>query len=110
VLITLTTTGRKSGKLRTVSLYGYQDAESIVIVGSNGGKKHNPGWVHNLRAHPEALVKRGKTDQKMRAREATGKPREQAWELAASQFPLYRKYQERTERLIPVFILEPVGT
>ncbi len=106
--ITLTTTGRHSGKQRSVALYGYEDGDAIVIVGSNGGKMRDPGWANNLRADPRATVKRGKTEHHVKAAEAKGKRRERAWELAASEFPLYRRYQERTDRQIPVFILQPV--
>ena len=106
VQITLVSTGAKTGTTRRATLYAWEDADRLILVGSRGGSKRNPGWVHNLRAHPDVTVLRGKTQHAYRAREASGEERSRLWRLAADRFPLYDRYAERTERQIPVFLLE----
>ena len=105
----LTTIGRTSGQPRTVTLYAWPDDDRLVIVGSWGGADRDPAWVRNLRAHPNATIRTGKTEREMRAHEADGTERERLWELVTNEFPLYRTYQRRTERVIPLFVLEAVG-
>jgi deazaflavin-dependent oxidoreductase (nitroreductase family) len=105
--ISLTTTGAKSGKRRSVELYAYPDGDALVVVGSNGGRKHDPGWAHNLRADSTATVKRGKQEHRVNAREVSGKARARLWDLVCGQFPLYVSYQKRCERTIPLFVLKP---
>jgi deazaflavin-dependent oxidoreductase (nitroreductase family) len=111
VKVILTTTGRKTGKSREVSLYAFEDGDRLVIVGSRGGAAKDPAWAANLRAEPRATVRRGKTDQKVRAREVDGAAdeRERLWQLVSEAFPLYETYQRRTKRTIPLFVLEPVA-
>jgi deazaflavin-dependent oxidoreductase (nitroreductase family) len=106
--ITLTTTGRRSGKARAVILYAYEDGDRLVIVGSNGGRSRHPGWVHNLRSHPRALVKRGRKALEMTTREVAGSEHDRLWGLVTGAFPLYATYQRRTRRQIPLFVLEAV--
>ena len=105
--ITLTTTGAKSGKHRSAELYAFEDGDRLVIVGSRGGAARNPQWVHNLRAHPEVSVKRGRTVVEMRAAEVTDADRNRLWDLVVGAFPLYASYQNRTRRTIPLFTLTP---
>lgn len=105
--ITLTTTGRRSGQARTVTLYAFEDGERVVVVGSRGGSPRHPAWVHNLRAEPRATLHRGRGEVVVRASEATGAERERLWHLVTAAFPLYATYQRRTQRTIPLFILEP---
>jgi deazaflavin-dependent oxidoreductase (nitroreductase family) len=109
VRITLTTTGRRTGLPRTVTLYGYPDGDDLVIVGSRGGAVRDPAWAHNLRADPMAVVGRGRTSRPVHAREVDGADRERLWALVCSAFPLYATYQRRTARRIPLFVLEPAG-
>jgi F420H(2)-dependent quinone reductase len=104
----LTTTGRKTGKPRTVTLYAFADGERLVVVGSRGGAKQDPAWALNLRAEPHATIRTGKDEREVRAHEATGKERERLWTLVTEAFRLYATYQRRTERTIPLFVLEPV--
>lgn len=107
--IKLTTTGRKSGKSRMVTLYAWEDGgHDIVVVGSRGGARDDPAWVANLRADPQAEVRRGKETYPVHAREVDGPERDRLWQLVVDRFPLYAKYQQRTERTIPLFVLEPV--
>ena len=108
--ITLITTGRRSGQPRTVTLYAFPDAASLVIVGSLGGAPRHPAWVHNLRAQPRAIVRRGRTEEAVVAREVTAADeRERLWQLVTDAFPLYASYQRRTSRTIPLFVLDPAG-
>ncbi len=105
--VRLTTTGRKSGELRTVTLYAYENADgALVITGSLGGSAHHPAWVHNLRAEPRATVTVGREERSVVAREVAGTERETLWALVTREFPLYETYQRRTKRLIPLFVLE----
>jgi deazaflavin-dependent oxidoreductase (nitroreductase family) len=106
--VTLTTTGRRSGEPRPVTLYAFEDGERLVIVGSAGGQAEDPSWVHNLRTAPLATLKRGKTTRAIRAREVDGSERERLWQLVVDGFPLYATYQRRATRDIPLFVLEGV--
>ena len=108
--IKLTTTGRRSGRKREVTLYAWPDGDGLVIVGSRGGAAKDPAWVANLRANPRATLKRGREETSVRAREVKGTQRERLWELVTDAFPLYATYQRRTSRTIPLFVLEPVGS
>lgn len=105
--VRLTTTGRRSGEPRTVTLYGYETPEgALVITGSWGGKARDPAWAHNLRANPNATVGVGREERPVVAREVVGKERETLWALVTREFSLYESYQRRTKRLIPLFVLE----
>lgn len=108
--ITLTTTGRRSGEPRTLPLYAWPDGERLVVVGSKGGATTNPAWVHNLRAEPRAIVKQGRNVQEYRATEVEveSPERDRLWSLVTEAFPMYAGYQRKTNRLIPLFVLEPV--
>lgn len=105
--ITITTTGARSGAPRPTTLYAWEDDDRLVIVGSSGGSARHPAWVHNLRAHPRATVKRGRHTLEMTAREVTTlDERKRLWQLVVERFPLYASYQRRTTRQIPLFVLE----
>jgi deazaflavin-dependent oxidoreductase (nitroreductase family) len=106
VQIRLTTIGRRSGARRTVTLYAWPDGDDLVIVGSKGGSAEHPAWVHNLREKPQAVVRIGNEERDVVAREVEGDERERLWALACEAFPLYASYQKRTNRLIPLFVLE----
>jgi F420H(2)-dependent quinone reductase len=108
--ITLTTTGRRSGRRREVTLYAWPDGDRLVVVGSWGGAAKDPAWVANLRADPRATVKRGREESSVRAKEAKGRERERLWDLVTDAFPLYASYQRRTSRTIPLFVLERIGS
>jgi deazaflavin-dependent oxidoreductase (nitroreductase family) len=104
--ITITTTGARTSRARTATLYAWEDGDRLVIVGSRGGAVRNPAWVHNLRAEPRVAVRRGKESKDMVAREVTdADERERLWHVV-ERFPLYATYQLRTKRRIPVFVLE----
>jgi len=105
--ITLTTTGRTTGKPRPATLYAFEDGERLVVVGSVGGAAEDPAWVRNLRADSRATVTIGRTTRQVRAAEVVTTERDRLWALVCSAFPLYATYQRRTARTIPLFVLEP---
>ena len=104
--IALTTTGRRTGRPREVTLYAFADSDRLVIVGSRGGSAKDPAWALNLRAQPEATVKLGRQVRPMVAHEVTDDDRGRLWALVCREFPLYETYQRRTKRTIPLFVLE----
>jgi len=107
-IIELTTTGAKTGQPRTMPLVSLPDGERIILIASNFGKKHNPGWYHNLKAHPECTVKYASQQRIYRAREAHAAEREEYFQLANSYYEGYERYMERAApRRIPVMVLEP---
>ena len=107
MLIRLTTTGRGSGRPREVSLYAFPDGDRLVITGSWGGAPRDPAWAMNLRAHPDASVRSGRSETFVRAIEATGDERQRLWQLVRERFPMYETFQRRTTRPFPIFVLEP---
>jgi F420H(2)-dependent quinone reductase len=108
IKITLTTTGRRSGKPHAVPLYAWDDDDRLVIVGSLGGAARDPDWVHNLRAEPRATVKNGREVHAFRAKEVDETERDRLWKLVTEAFPMYASYQRKTRRIIPLFVLEAV--
>ena len=107
-VVLLTTTGRKSGEPRTAPLLGFEEGQSIVVIPSNAGKQHYPSWYLNLRANPQAQVQVGAQVRQVKAREATVEERERLWPLIVTYYGGYQVYRERTERHIPVVILDPI--
>jgi deazaflavin-dependent oxidoreductase (nitroreductase family) len=105
--ISLTTTGRRSGTARAVTLYAWEDRDALLVVGSWGGAARDPDWVGNLRADPHATILRGRSAQPVVARELDGEEHARGWELVVARFPLYATYQDRTTRRIPLFALTP---
>jgi deazaflavin-dependent oxidoreductase (nitroreductase family) len=105
--VTVTTTGRRSGEPRTVTLYAFEDGDRLIVVGSNGGKARDPDWARNLRSDPRAFVVHRKERRAVIAHEPDGAERERLWVLVTAGFPMYATYQRKTSRRIPVFALEP---
>ena len=99
--------GAKSGVQRSSVLLYIPDGENAVIIASKGGYPKNPAWLHNLRANPETTAQIGTEHREVHAREAKGEERDRLYEKATKLYPPYRQYQERTERKIPVIVLEP---
>jgi deazaflavin-dependent oxidoreductase (nitroreductase family) len=102
----LTTRGRKSGKLRRTALIYGRDGDRYLVVASSGGAKRHPSWYLNLVENPQVEVQVGADTFPARARPATGKEKARLWRVMASIWPEYDRYQTRTERDIPVVILE----
>jgi len=99
--------GAKSGKQRTSPLLYGRDGESYVIVASKGGNPKNPGWYHNLRANPETTIQVGSQRIPVRARVTEGEERDRLFEMMTGLWSDYATYQGRTDRKIPVVVLEP---
>src|SRR4029077_8508 len=104
----LTTTGRKSGERYIFPLFYGKTGDSYIVVASKGGAPQHPGWYRNLLANPEVEVQAGTAKVKARARTATGEERTRLWEKALEFWPPYADYQKKTEREIPVVVLDPV--
>jgi deazaflavin-dependent oxidoreductase (nitroreductase family) len=106
-LLLLDHVGARSGELRTTPLVYMPDGERMLIVASKGGHPQNPGWLHNLRAHPDTEVQIGRRRKRVRAREAGPDERERLWPKAAEYNPHWARYRGRTSREIPLVLLEP---
>jgi len=106
----LTTTGRKTGERRSIMLTSpLQEGETIVVVASRGGDPRHPGWYHNIVANPGVEVAfRGAPSTPMRARVASADERARLWPLVVKDHRNYAGYQKRTDREIPLVLLEPV--
>jgi F420H(2)-dependent quinone reductase len=102
----LTTTGRKTGRAHVVTIYAYPDGDRLVVVGSYGGRPNDPDWAANLRSTPRASIRRRGEDIEYAVEEVDGPERDRLWKLVTDAFPLYETYQHRTERVIPLFVLE----
>jgi deazaflavin-dependent oxidoreductase (nitroreductase family) len=108
-VVELTTTGRKSGQPRPVMLTSpVQEGDAIVVVASRGGDDHHPAWFLNLRDQPDVEVAyAGKPKQSMRARVANTEERTALWPRVTAAYKGYAGYQTKTDREIPLVLLEP---
>lgn len=106
-LLLLTTVGRRSGRAWTRPLGYCRDGERLVVTGSNGGTDYGPAWALNLRANPAAFVQLGDVTSQVAAVEADGPEWDRLWSLFTSEYPVYTKYRTKTDRRIPIFVLEP---
>jgi F420H(2)-dependent quinone reductase len=106
-VVILTTRGRKSGKIRKFALMRVEHDGEYALVGSVGGAAKHPEWYRNLKADPDALmVQDGAARFDATARELQGEERAIWWQRAVEAYPTYAKYQERTDRQIPVMLAE----
>lgn len=105
-ILLLTTTGRSSGQEHTTPLIHRADGGTWVVVASKGGAPEHPGWYRNLEAHPEATIQVRDSVIPVRAHAAEGEERARLWRLMTEVWPAYDDYQKRTEREIPVVVLE----
>ena len=105
-VVIVTNVGAKTGAVRKTPLMRVEHEGAYAAVGSVGGGPKNPVWVYNLRANPQVVVQDGPDKFELTARELTGAEREAWWERSVAAFPPYAEYQTKTERLIPVFVLE----
>jgi deazaflavin-dependent oxidoreductase (nitroreductase family) len=102
-----TTRGAKSGKLRKIPLMRVEHDGAYAMVASKGGAPEHPTWYHNVKAHPDQVtVQDGPEPWDGVAREVSGDERAQWWERAVAAFPPYAEYQTKTDREIPVFVVE----
>ena len=105
-VLLLTTTGRKSGEERTTPLIYREDGDRWVIVASKGGAPEHPGWFANLEDDPEATIQVRDEEIPVRASVAEGEERDRLWRHMTEVWPDYDDYQEKTDRPIPVVVLE----
>jgi deazaflavin-dependent oxidoreductase (nitroreductase family) len=108
-LLLLHHTGAQSGVSR-VNPVGYlADAPRYLVFASNGGAPSNPDWYHNLKAHPKTQIEVGSETIDVVAEEATGEERERLFARGAERFPDLAKYARKTDRVVPVIVLTPLG-
>jgi len=105
-VVIVTNLGAKTGAVRKTPLMRVEHEGAYAAVGSKGGAPQNPVWVYNLRQNPQVVLQDGPRTWEMTAREVQGAEREAWWERAVAAYPPYADYQKKTDRLIPVFILE----
>ncbi|TSB21680.1 nitroreductase family deazaflavin-dependent oxidoreductase [Streptomyces sp. NBC_01525] len=106
-VVLLTTRGARSGKLRKTPLMRVEHNGRYAAVASLGGAPRHPVWYHNLAADPRLELQDGPMRQDMTAREVHGAEKAEWWARAVAAFPDYADYQKKTDRTIPVFVLEP---
>ncbi|MFF7857313.1 nitroreductase/quinone reductase family protein [Streptomyces sp. NPDC007904] len=106
-VILLTSRGAKSGRLRKTPLMRVEHEGRYAAVASLGGAPQHPFWYHNLKADPHVELQDGPVKRDMTAREVTGAEKAEWWERAVAAYPSYADYQRKTDREIPVFVLEP---
>ncbi|MDQ0893891.1 nitroreductase family deazaflavin-dependent oxidoreductase [Agromyces ramosus] len=104
-IVVVTNVGAKSGKLHKNGLMRVEHEGEYAIIGSDGGAPRHPAWVFNLRAHPHVELQDGGEKHDYVAREVSSDERELWWARALEVWPAYAGYQEKTDRLIPVFVL-----
>ena len=105
----LTTVGRKSGEKFIFPLFYGEMGSSYIIVASKGGAPENPGWYRNLLANPEVDIQVGTKKLKAKARTAAGDERARLWDEAVKFWPPYADYEKKTNREIPVVVLDPIS-
>ncbi len=106
-IVVVTTVGAKTGNVRKVPVMRVEHAGSYAVVASKGGAPKHPVWYHNLVAHPDVQLQDGPTRRDYVAREVSGAERDEWWARAVEAWPDYAQYQTRTNRVIPVFVLDP---
>jgi deazaflavin-dependent oxidoreductase (nitroreductase family) len=99
--------GARSGKRRTTALGYLTDGDDFVVVASKGGNPRNPGWYHNLRAHPDTTIQVGSDRLDVHAHVATPEVRKRLWPKVVEIYGGYADYQRHTKRQIPLVILSP---
>ena len=105
-VVLFTTTGAKSGKKRYTPLMRVEENGKYAMVASKGGAPEHPAWYFNVKAHPQVTAQDGDKVFELTAREVEGDERAHWWELAVAAYPPYAEYQTKTDRQIPVFVLE----
>ncbi|MET7717149.1 nitroreductase family deazaflavin-dependent oxidoreductase [Streptomyces sp. NPDC005407] len=108
-VIILTTRGAKSGKIRKSPLMRVEHEGRYAVVASLGGAPKHPVWYHNVVADQRVELQDGPVRKDMKAREVTGDEKALWWERAVAAYPDYADYQKKTDREIPVFVVEPTA-
>jgi F420H(2)-dependent quinone reductase len=107
-VIVLTSVGARTGKLRKTALMRVEHDGDYAVVASLGGAAQHPVWYYNLKANPHVELQDGATTRDYAAREVSGDEKAVWWERAVETWPDYAKYQTKTKREIPVFVLKPL--
>ena len=106
-VIIVTNRGRKTGAIRKTPLMRAVDGKSYILVASMGGAPTHPLWYHNLKAEPNVEIRDEAEVYSMRVREVVDSvERQRLWDIAVAAYPPYQEYQDKTDRVIPVFIAE----
>lgn len=106
-LLLLTTTGRKTGRLRVNPLRRIEDGDNYLIAASVGGAPSHPGWYFNVKDNPHVQVQVGSTVENRIARITAGGERDRLWKRFVAADKRFAAYEKRTDRVIPVVVLEP---
>lgn len=109
-VIILTSVGARSGKIRKTPLMRVEHDGQYAVVASLGGAPQHPVWYYNLAANPHVELQDGPVKKDYQAREVQGAERDQWWERAVAAWPDYAAYQQKTTRVLPVFVLTPVSS
>ena len=105
-VVLLNSTGARSGKVRKTPLMRVEHDGDYVVVASKGGAPEHPVWYYNLKADPHVEIQDGPDKSDRLARELSGPERAQWWDRAVQAYPDYADYEKKTDRLIPLFVLE----
>ncbi len=106
-VIIVTNRGRKTGAIRKTPLMRVVDGNSYILVASRGGAPKHPLWYHNLKAEPDVEIRDETEVYSMRVREVVDSvERQRVWDIAVAAYPPYQEYQDKTDRVIPVFVAE----
>jgi F420H(2)-dependent quinone reductase len=108
-VLLLTTRGRKTRKLRTVPLLYLADGDNFVLVASNGGATKHPTWWLNLQSNSEAEIQVKGVKQRVRAEKGSAEEKQRLWPQLTAMYPGYKRYQEITNRDVPVVILRSIN-
>jgi len=108
-VIVLTSIGAQTGKVRKTALMRVEYGGVYAVVASLGGAPRNPVWYYNLLKNPEVELQDGPTRRDYRAREVTGAEKAIWWQRAVETWPDYANYQAKTDRQIPLLVLEPIA-
>ena len=104
-LLLMHTIGAKSGAEIIKPVAYTTDGDNFVVIASKGGAPDNPAWYYNLLAHPQMTIEVGSETVTVTAREAKGDERDRLYAAQAERYPNFKEYQEKTDRIIPVFVL-----
>jgi len=108
-VVIVTHRGRKTGAIRKTPLMRVVDGKNYILVASQGGAPRHPLWYFNLKADPRIEIRDRREVHQMQVREVLDPAeRERLWKIAVAAYPPYQEYQDKTERLIPLFVAEPV--
>jgi deazaflavin-dependent oxidoreductase (nitroreductase family) len=108
-VVIITNRGARTGAVRKTPLMRVEHEGVYAAIGSKGGAAENPVWVYNLRKNPQVVLQDGADSWEMTAREISGDERAAWWERSVAAYPPYAEYQQKTGRLIPIFLLERSG-